>query len=325
MDLFALDASREFGRKVATALGAELAAHEEREFEDGEHKARPLVSVRGHEVYVIQSLHSGPVASVNDKLCRLLFFISTLKENGARRVTAVIPYLAYARKDRQTKPRDPVTTRYVAVLLEAAGADLVMTLEVHNIVAFQNAFRCQTIHLDPRRLFAREAISLVGDAPVVVASPDPGGVKRAQLFRETLEASLGRPVGSAFLEKRRSAGVVSGELLVGEVEGATVLMIDDLISTGGTLARAAKACRGHGAREVFAFAAHGLFVGDASSVIRQSELAMTFVTDTVPPFRLEPEMIGRHVQIITAAPLFAEAIRRCQGGGSITELLEGPA
>jgi ribose-phosphate pyrophosphokinase len=325
MDLFALDASREFGRKVATALGAELAAHEEREFEDGEHKARPLVSVRGHEVYVIQSLHSGPVASVNDKLCRLLFFISTLKENGARRVTAVIPYLAYARKDRQTKPRDPVTTRYVAVLLEAAGADLVMTLEVHNIVAFQNAFRCQTIHLDPRRLFAREAISLVGDAPVVVASPDPGGVKRAQLFRETLEPSLGRPVGSAFLEKRRSAGVVSGELLVGEVEGATVLMIDDLISTGGTLARAAEACRGHGAREVFAFAAHGLFVGDASSVIRQSELAMTFVTDTVPPFRLEPEMIGRHVQIITAAPLFAEAIRRCQGGGSITELLEGPA
>ena len=96
----------------------------------------------------------GPVASVNDKLCRLLFFISTLKENGAKRVTAVIPYLAYARKDRQTKPRDPVTTRYVAVLLEAAGAGLVMTLEVHNIVAFQNAFRCQTIHLDRRTVRA---------------------------------------------------------------------------------------------------------------------------------------------------------------------------
>jgi phosphoribosylpyrophosphate synthetase len=179
LDLFALNATREFWARVATALGTELAAHEEREFEDGEHKARPLVSVRGHDVYVIQSLHSGPVASVNDKLCRLLFFISTLKENGAKRVTAVIPYLAYARKDRQTKPRDPVTTRYVAVLLEAAGAGLVMTLEVHNIVAFQNAFRCQTIHLDPRKLFARQALELIGDGPVVVASPDPGGVKRA--------------------------------------------------------------------------------------------------------------------------------------------------
>ena len=207
-------------------------------------------SVRGHDVYLIQSLHSGPEASVNDKLCRLLFFISTLKENGAKRVTVVIPYLAYARKDRQTKPRDPVTTRYLAVLLEAAGADLVMSFEVHNIVAFQNAFRCQTIHLDPRKLFAKEALTLVGDGPVVVASPDPGGVKRAQLFRETLEASLARPVGSAFLEKRRSAGVVSGELLVGEIEGATVLVIDDLISTGGTLARAAKACREHGAAKV---------------------------------------------------------------------------
>jgi ribose-phosphate pyrophosphokinase len=325
MDLFALNATREFGGKIAAELGMALAAHEEREFEDGEHKARPLVSVRGHDVYVVQSLHSGPDASANDKLCRLLFFISALKENGAGRVTAVIPYLAYARKDRQTKSRDPVTTKYMACLLEAAGADLVMTLEVHNIVAYQNAFRCQTIHLDPRRLFAREALGLIGDAPVVVASPDPGGVKRAQLFRETLEATVKRPVGSAFLEKRRSAGVVTGDLLAGDVAGATVLVIDDLISTGGTLARAAKACRDYGAEKIFAFAAHGLFVGDASEVIRQSDLTQTFITDTVPPFRLAPDLIGKNVRILPAAPLFASAIRCCQGEGSITELLEGPA
>jgi ribose-phosphate pyrophosphokinase len=325
MDLFALNATQEFGSKVAAELGVALAVHEEREFEDAEHKARPLVSVRGHDVYVIQSLHSGPDASVNDKLCRLLFFISALKENGASRVTAVIPYLAYARKDRQTKSRDPVTTKYMACLLEAAGADLVMTLEVHNIVAYQNAFRCQMIHLNPRRLFAREALGLIGDAPVVVASPDPGGVKRAQLFRETLEATIKRPVGSAFLEKRRSAGVVTGDLLAGDVEGATVLVIDDLISTGGTLARAAKACRDYGAAKVFAFAVHGLFVGDASDVIRRSDLTQTFITDTVPPFRLAPDLIGSNVRILPAAPLFAGAIRCCQGEGSITELLEGPA
>lgn len=325
MHLFALNATYEFGLKVANELNVELAAHEEREFEDGEHKARPLVSVRGHDVYVIQSLHSGPLASVNDKFCRLLFFIGALKENGARRVTAVIPYLAYARKDRQTKPRDPVTTRYLALLLEAAGADLVMTLEVHNIVAYQNAFRCRTIHLDPRKLFAREALGLIGASPVVVASPDPGGVKRAQLFRETLELTLQRPVGSAFLEKRRSAGVVTGDILAGEVEGATVLVVDDLISTGGTLARAAKACRDHGAAKVYAFASHGLFVGNASEVIRQSDLALTFVTDTVPPFRLAPEMIDRNVRVLSAANLFAQAIHCCEGEGSITELLEGAA
>ena len=159
----------------------------------------------------------------------------------------------------------------------------------------------------------------------VVASPDPGGVKRAQLFRETLELTLKRSVGSAFLEKRRSAGVVTGDILAGEVEGATVLVIDDLISTGGTLARAAKACRDHGAATSVAFAAHGLFVGNASEVIRQSDLATTFVTDTVPPFRLPPDMIERQVRVVSAANLFAEAIRRCHDGGSITELLEGPA
>lgn len=324
MDIFALNATQEFGRKVAVALGVELAAHEEREFEDGEHKARPLASVRGHNVYVIQSLHSGPEGSVNDRLCRLLFFISALKENGASRVTAVVPYLAYSRKDRQTKSRDPVTTRYIARLFEAAGVDLIMTLEAHNIVAYQNAFRCQTIHLDPRRLFARGAVRLVGDAPVVVVSPDPGGVKRAQLFRETLEVTLEQPVGSAFLEKRRSAGAVTGELVAGEVEGATVLVIDDLISTGGTLARAAKACREYGAEKVIAFAAHGLFVGDASDVIRQSGLAQTLITDTVPPFQLAPDLIGQKVRILSAATLFADAIRCCEGEGSITELLEGP-
>lgn len=325
MLLFALNASRDFGLKVSNALGLSLAEHEEREFEDGEHKARPLTGVRGEHVYVLQSLHGGPQASGDDKLVRLLFFIAALKENGACHVTAVIPYLAYGRKDRQTKPRDPVTTRYMAQILEAVGTDRVMTLDVHNIVAFQNAFRCETIHLDSRRLFAPHVISLIGTGPVTVASPDPGGVKRAQLFRETLELTLNRPVGSALLEKRRSAGVVSGDLLVGEVAGATVLVIDDLISTGGTLARAAQSCLQEGAEQVIACAAHGLFVKDASHVIAQSKLTNTFVTDTIPAFRLDSTLLKDRVEIVSAAPLFAEAIRRLEEAGSITDLLEGPA
>ncbi|MDJ0951295.1 MAG: ribose-phosphate pyrophosphokinase [Alphaproteobacteria bacterium] len=323
MLLFALNASRPFAESVAKVLGVELSPHEERDFEDGEHKARPLASVRGRDVYVIQSLHGGPDESVNDKICRLLFFLGAMRENGASRVTAVIPYLAYARKDRQTKLRDPVTTRYMALLLEAVGTDAVMTLEVHNIVAFQNAFRCRSIHLDTRRLFAERAKALVGDGPVVVASPDPGGVKRAQLFRERLEYVLGRAVGGAFMEKRRSADVVTGNLLVGDVAGATVLVIDDLISTGGTMARAAEACLAQGAAKVYAFAAHGLFVGDANRVLADPRLAKSFITDTVPPFRLDPAVARDHIEVISAAPLFAEAIRRCHEGGSISELLEG--
>lgn len=322
MKLFALDATKQFGEAVAGALRIKLSPLEEREFEDGEHKARPLDTVRNAEAYVIQSLHGDLRQSPNDKLCRLLFFIATLKDNGARRVTAVVPYLAYARKDRQTKLRDPITSRYVAQLLEAAGADAVMTMDVHNLAAFQNGFRCPTVHLDARRLFADEASRISGGDALAVVSPDPGGVKRAQLFREFLEVRLDRPIGAAFVEKRRSAGQVSGHLLVGDVEGATVLIIDDLISTGGTMTRAARACLENGARRVFALATHGLFVGDAAKALNDASLTQTIVTDTVPPFRLDAALIGKRVTIVSAAPLFAEAIGRHAAGCSISEILE---
>lgn len=323
MRIFALNSSRVFGERVATALGVPLSEHEEREFEDGEHKARPLVSVRGRDVYVIQGLYGDLDETVNDKICRLLFFLAAMREGGAARVTAVLPYLAYARKDRQTKSRDPVTTRYMAMLLEAMGTDMVMTLDVHNIAAFQNAFRCRTEHLDTRRLFTEHILGRLGNDPVVVASPDPGGVKRAQLFREMFEQITGRAAGTAFMEKRRSSGVVTGSLFAGDVKGAVVLVIDDLISTGGTMLRAAEACLEHGAREVYALAAHGLFTGEADKVIADPRLSKTIVTDTVPTFRLGPEVARQHVEIVSTAPLFAEAIRRCHDGGSLVELLEG--
>lgn len=323
MQIFALNSSRIFGERVAASLGIQLSEHEEREFEDGEHKARPLVSVRGRDVYVIQSLYSDRNDSVNDKICRLLFFLGTMREGGAARVTAVIPYLAYARKDRQTKSRDPVTTRYMALLLEAVGTDMVMAMDVHNVVAFQNAFRCRTEHLDTRRLFAQHVLGRTGNDPVIVASPDPGGVKRAQLFREMFEQMTGRAVGSTFMEKRRSSGVVTGNLLVGDVKGAVVLVIDDLISTGGTMLRAADACLEQGAREVYALAAHGLFTGEAGKVIADERISKTIITDTVPPFRLDLEVAEKRVEVVSAAPLFAEAIRRRHEGGSIVELLEG--
>jgi ribose-phosphate pyrophosphokinase len=308
MLVFALNATRDFGQRVAGALGIGLAAHEEREFEDGEHKARPLLDVRGQDCFVIQSLHGGPEASGNDKLARLLFFAGALRDHGAARVTAVVPYLAYARKDRVTKPWDPVITRYVAQLFEAMGIAGVITLEVHNVAAFQNAFRIPTLHLESADVFAPRAGELAGSGPVVVASPDPGGVKRAQLFRETLEARLRREFGAAYLEKRRSAGVVSGSMLAGEVAGATVLLVDDLISTGGTMLRAAQTCLAAGAAKVYAFAAHGLFNAGANEVIANPAFASTIITDTVPPFRLDAAARER-IEIASAAPLFADAIR----------------
>ena len=153
LKLFVLNSSRAFGEQVSLRLAVEPSLHEERTFEDGEHKARPLEAVRNTDVYVVQSLHGGPDESSNDKLCRLLFFIGALKDAGAARVTVIAPYLCYARKDRRTKPNDPVTTRYIAQLFEAVGTDAVVTLEVHNPAAFENAFRCRSMTLTAAPLF----------------------------------------------------------------------------------------------------------------------------------------------------------------------------
>lgn len=318
--LFALEATADLGKAVALALGHKLAAHEEREFEDGEHKARPLDTVSGTDVYVIQSLHSGPSGTANDKLCRLLFFIGALKDAGAVRVTAIVPYLCYARKDRRTKPNDPVTTRYVAEMFEAVGTDCVVTLEVHNPVAFENAFRCRTVTLTGAPLFV-DYVRAMKDERLSVVSPDSGGTKRAELFREALEAALGCPVGKAFADKHRSAGVVSGELFIGEVAGATALVIDDLISTGGTLLRAARAARQAGARRVIALVTHGLFMPGAAEVLADPAIERLVVTDAVPAFRLATGSARDKIDILPAAPLLAETIRRLHEGRALSDLL----
>ena len=318
--LFALQATAELGKGIAEALGLPISEHEEREFEDGEHKARPLVPVSGADVYVIQSLHSGPVESAHDKLCRLLFFVGALKDGGAARVTVLVPYLCYARKDRRTKPNDPVTTRYIATIFEAVGVDAIVTLEVHNPVAFENAFRRRTVALTAAPLFIDYAIRFKGEKLCIV-SPDPGGAKRAELLRENLEAAFGQPIGKAFADKHRSAGIISGDLFVGDVAGATALIIDDLISSGGTLLRAARAARKHGARRVLALVTHGLFMAGASQVLSDPAIELVVITDAVPPFRLEPELVHRKVHVLSAAPLLAEAVACLMDGRPLTHLL----
>ena len=318
--LFALQATADLGGAVAQKLNQPLSPHEERAFEDGEHKARPLESVRDADVYVVQSLHGGPTESANDKLCRLLFFIGALKDSGAGRVTAVVPYLCYARKDRRTKPNDPVTTRYLASLLEAVGTDRVVALEVHNPAAFENSFRCPTVTLSAAPLLLDYCRQFVGEKLCVV-SPDPGGVKRAELFREALEAACGAPVGKGFVDKHRSAGIVSGDLFVGDAAGTTALVIDDMISTGGTLLRAARAARQAGARRVVALVAHGLFMTGAAEVLADPAIERLAVTDTVPPFRLGTSPVKNKIDILPAAPLIAKAIRHLNEGRMLTDLL----
>ncbi|MDQ2696663.1 MAG: ribose-phosphate pyrophosphokinase [Pseudomonadota bacterium] len=320
--LFALESSREFGERVARTLGTPLSDHEERDFEDGEHKARPLESVRDRDVYVIQSLYSDPRQSVNDKLCRLLFFLGALRDAAAGRVTAVVPYLGYARKDRKTKARDPLTSRYVAALFEAVGTDRVVTLDVHNLAAYQNAFRCATEHLEAKGLFVDWLRGRFRDDEVVVVSPDAGGVKRVDRLRDAWRGAGGGTLPSAFMEKQRSEGVVSGKALVGEVRDKVAVILDDLVSSGTTLARAAAACRAKGARRVYAAVTHGLFVGDANAVLADPALDGLLVTDSIPPFRLDPGLLQGKVTVLPVADLFAQAIASLHRGDSVLELME---
>lgn len=320
--LFAMNASQDFGARVAQHMDLPLSKHEERLFEDGEHKSRPLVTVRGKDVYVIQSLYSDKQQSVNDKLCKLLFFIGALKDASAKCITAIVPYMAYARKDRQTQTRDPVTTRYMALLFEAVGVDRVVTLDVHNLVAFQNAFRCHTDHLEANKPFINYLSSkIAGAKKVTVVSPDIGGVKRAEKFRQALSSSFEVEAGLAYMEKARSKGVTIPGRLTGDVNGSTVIIIDDLISTGGTLLHAARACKNLGASTVYAVASHGVFVDGASKLLEAEELEKVIVTDSIPPFRLEAALIEKKLVVVPAARLFANAIKRLHTDDSIVDLL----
>ena len=313
MLLFGLDPDPRFAQALAADLDQPLAPHEERLFEDGECKLRPLVDPRGEDAYVVLGLQGGPQLSPHDKLCRLLMFIATLRDHGAARVSAVVPYLAYARKDRQTKPHDPLNLRYVAQLFEAVGAAQLIVLEAHNVAAFQSAFRCPTLHLEGHQAFTDLIQELVGDTALAVASPDPGGVKRAQLWREALQVSQSRPVGFAFCDKRRSAGLVSSaNLVAGDVSGMTVLLLDDLIASGETMRRAALALRQVGAARVIACATHGLFIEPAADVLVDAAIEQILITDSMAPYRLPPAgPVSGKMRIASAVPLFARAIREC--------------
>jgi ribose-phosphate pyrophosphokinase len=280
------------------------------------------VSVRGRDVYVVQSLYADAKQTVNDKLVRLLLFLGALKDASAGRLTAVVPYLAYARKDRKTKSRDPVTTRYVASVFEAVGTDCVVTLDVHNLAAFQNAFRCHTEHVEASPLFVDHFAPLIGDKDVAVVSPDAGGIKRAEEFRRRLAAALNRPVSAAFAEKYRSGGVVSGEAVVGDVMGkVAIIVVDDLISGGTTVARAAQACRERGATRVYAAASHGVFADAANAVLGSSTVDQIVVTDTIPPLRVHDARLKSKLIQLNATALFAEAIKRLHTDGSIADLV----
>jgi ribose-phosphate pyrophosphokinase len=319
--LFALRESQPLATAIGAIVKLPVAPLEERAFEEGEFKLRPLVSVRDRPVVVVQTLAGTADVPVAQRLLRLLFLLFGLRDAGARRITALVPYLAFARKDRRTQPRDPVNSRYVAELLECTGLARLVALDVHNPAAFDNAFRIPVDHLSALPLFAAYVSERLGDATLAVASPDVGGVKRAQLFREQLAARLGREVELLFIEKRRAQGRVSGGQVVGDARERTVIVLDDLCATGGTLQRAAAALRAAGARAVHAAFTHAPHAAGLAALAATAQIGEIILTDSVGRLELPPQVSAR-MTILHIAPLLAEAVARMRDGRPLTPLLQ---
>jgi len=321
--VFAPCESRVLGEAASRSAGIELAALEEREYDGGEFKLRPLQPVRDRTVFVVQSLAGTPQAPIAQRLIRLLFLLQGLRDAGAACVVAVVPYLAYARKDRRTKPRDPVYTRYVAQLIEATGTDRVVVLDVHNASSIDNAFRIPVDHLSALPMMATHFTQHLPAGKLAVASPDIGGIKRAQTFRELLERKTGREVELVFVEKRREGGVVTGGAIVGDVSGRAVIVLDDLCASGSTLVRAAAALRAAGAASVHATVTHTPIETGLVTLVAAQDIAQVVVTDSVG---YEPNLTtSAHrgkIKLLPAGELIGCAMARMVSGDSLAPLTE---
>ncbi len=322
LKLFALDGSRDFGAKVAGVLNMKLSRQYERFFPDGECYVRPRVNVRRSHVYVIQSLYSDRRQTINDKLKKLYTFIGAAVDASASEVVAVVPYLGYARSDRKVKSREPVITKYIAEHLESIGTTRILTMDVHNLGSFQNAYRtCRSDNLECKVEFAShmaKELDGVESTDISVLSPDAGGMPRARRFRGALEKRLGPGTALAFLDKEHNAERVRATQIVGEVR-PVMIVVDDMIASGSTIKLAIEAAHKYGAERIYAVATHGLFVGDVNDNLNHPQLYKLVISDTIEPFRLSEQILAK-TDIVPTTNLFAEAIRRTYTGESLSDL-----
>jgi ribose-phosphate pyrophosphokinase len=264
--------------------------------------------VRGQDVYVIQST-SYPA---NDNLMELLIVVDALKRSMARRITAVMPYFGYARQDRRPGPRTPISAKLVANLIERAGVDRVMTVDLH-AGQIQGFFDIPTDNLFAAPVMKRDIEQRFAPGEVVVVSPDVGGVVRARGLAKRINATI------AICDKRRDrAGESEVMNVIGDVRGKAAILIDDIVDSGGTLVNAANALLQQGATEVHAYVTHGVLSGGAVSKITNSRLKQLVITDTIEP--TEAVRAARNIRVLSLAPLLAAAIQRTSREESVSSL-----
>lgn len=310
MKVLSCNSNRPLAEAIATYLNVSLTQADVRRFADMEVFVEIHENVRGEDVFVVQST-SYPA---NDNIMELLVCLDALRRGSARRVTAVLPYYGYARQDRKSGPRTPISAKLLANLITSAGADRILTIDLH-AAQIQGFFDIPADNLYSAPVFKTDIISRYNSNELVVVSPDVGGVIRARAIASRIEADL------AIIDKRRPrAGISEVMNIIGDVSGRHCIMVDDIVDSGGTLCNAAQALIDAGAITVDAYVTHGVLSGGAVSRVASSPLNSLVTTDSIQS--TEAMRVATNIRQITIAPLLGEAIRRIHEERSVSSLFQ---
>ncbi|MBS7804698.1 ribose-phosphate pyrophosphokinase [Rhizobiales bacterium TNE-4] len=308
--LVAGNSNRALAEAVASYLSIPMTKCSVRRFADMEVFVEIQENVRGQDVFVLQST-SFPA---NDHLMELLIIIDALRRSSARRITAVMPYFGYARQDRRASGRTPISAKLVANMITQAGADRVLTLDLH-AGQIQGFFDIPTDNLFSAPLMARDIMDHMDCSNCMVVSPDVGGVVRARALAKRIDAPL------AIVDKRRERPGESEVMnIIGDVEGRSCILVDDIVDSGGTLCNAAEALLAKGAKEVYAYITHGVLSGGAVARISASKLKELVLTDTIMP--TEAVKVAQNIRVVSVANLLGEAIARTATEESVSSLFD---
>lgn len=309
--IFAGNSNPALAKKVAAAAGLEIGHCSITTFADGEIQIEIHESVRGQNVFVIQSA----CPPVNQNYMELFVMLDALKRASPASITAVIPYYGYARQDRKVAPRAPISAKLMADLLTTAGANRAVCVDLH-ATQIQGFFNCPVDHLFAIPTLARSWRESFGTgSDFVTVSPDAGGVERARAFAKRIESSM------AIIDKRRSGPNEAKALhLIGDVKDKTAIIVDDMIDTAGTLTQAVDSLYKNGAKRVFAVATHPVLSGPAISRLKESRIEKLWVTDTIP--LSEQAAASGKIEVVSVAPLLGEAIKRIHGNDSVSSLFD---
>jgi len=304
--IFSGTGNKALTENICRELGVSLGGCDVGRFSDGETRVRIDENVRGKDVFIVQST----CYPANDNMMELLIMMDAFKRASARRITAVLPYFGYARQDRKDQSRVPITAKLIANLLDRAGADRILTIDLH-AGQIQGFFDIPLDHLYAVRIFS-EYFSAKKIKDMVVVSPDVGGIKMARAYAKRLEAGL------AIVDKRRVSDVESEVMhIMGDVKGKNVVMVDDIVATAGSIVEAAAALKRNGAKDIYVAITHAVLSGPAIERIKGSEINELVVTDTIP--LTEDKKIGK-IKQLSVAPLLSEAIKRIHAEETISAL-----